>query len=98
MGRFFSHHDSTAAVESSMCLKKPRSPLIVNEYSARGPSQRRKSPLREPGPKKPEEKSAPSPRAISESCSILMEPDVTRQSSKFRIMGVHIWLAVPAST
>src|SRR5216117_798968 len=64
----------------------------------RGPSQRRKSPLRDPGPKNPEEKSAPSPRAISESWSILMDPDVTRQSSKFRVIGVHIWLAVPAST
>src|SRR5438093_10562143 len=81
-----------------MCLKKPRSPLIVNEYSVRGPSQRRKSPLRDPGPKNPEEKSAPSPRAISESWSSLMHRDDTRQSSTLRVIVVPRWRAVPVST
>src|SRR6266567_7072966 len=69
---------------------------MIKEYRVIGPSQRRNSPFRDPGPKTPEEKSAPSPRAISARSPILMEPLVTRQSSKFRIIGFQTWLAVPA--
>ena len=60
----YTHHQvNLAGVPSSVFSKKPLCPFRTHEYSKAGPSQRTKAPCTLPGPRNPDDSSAPSPFA-----------------------------------